>query len=175
MPARIHGARAVERDECAWVAHGSGLEEQLVHHAEHGSVRTHANRQRENGGASQQRMREPTPPGVPDVPAEKPFNRWPLPDLVAVFLNQSDVPKLAASSCDGLLSGHPARNQLLCLFMKMFLDLLREIIMEAAANQQFRQPIHDSPCIKTREIPSSILSKRDTSFFKCFAPADVNL
>src|SRR4030095_11877882 len=105
-----------------------------------------------------------------DVAAEKPLNGRPLPDLAAVLLDQRDFPKLAASDDDGLLSRHAKRNQLLGLLVKMLLDLFREITVEAAAQKQLLQPIHDSPGARTRVIPSSIVSKRDISFFRCFAP-----
>src|SRR6266403_3726521 len=56
----------------------------------------------------------------------------------------------------------PTSDQFLNLFFNMLPDLFRKFAVEPAARKQSLKPTHDSPRAKTRVIPSSIFSKRDT-------------
>ena len=105
----------------------------------------------------------------------KALNGWPLPDLAAVLFNQSYIPKLALSGVRCLFSRQAARHQLLNLLFEVFPNLFGKLVVELLPEEQSCEPTHDSPGAKTRVIPSSILSNRDTSCSRCFAPFVVSL
>ena len=111
---------------------------------------------------------------------------------------QRYVSKLAPCRGNGFFPWHPVRNRLLDLLFEVFANLFRQLFIEIATREQVLKPthaspavnerqcpvcsarsktqeIHDSPGAKTRVIPLSILSKRDTSSSRCVAPFAVSL
>jgi hypothetical protein len=60
----------------------------------------------------------------------------PLPDPAAVFFNQSYISKFPAGDGGSFLSGYAARNEFLDLFVEVLLNLVGELIVQAAAREQ---------------------------------------
>src|SRR5580658_6891070 len=87
----------------------------------------------------------------------------PLPRSAAVFFNQSHVAKLAPGSTLGFFRGHAARNEFRCLFFEVSANLFRKVVVDPLPQEPLPQPLHNSPGARTRAIPSSIHSNRDTS------------
>src|SRR5882762_3663832 len=106
---------------------------------------------------------------------KKVFEGGPAPHFAAVLLHPSYISKFPTGKGSSFLSGPADRNQFLDPFLKVRLNLFGKIVVQAATGKELLEPVHDSPRAKTRVMPSSIFSKRDTSCSKCLAPAAVNL
>src|SRR6266568_5471452 len=175
VPSRsLRRVGAEDHDHSAGIFDARGPQHPTAYHAEDRRVGCDSKGQRHDSHGRETRVLAEHAGAKSDI-HEKIFNRRPAPHGAAVFLRQRYIPKLAPRRVGGFLPRHTSRNQLLDLFFEVLLNLFGEIAVEAASRKQLFQPHHDSPGAKTRVIPSSIFSKRDTSCSKCFAPFAVSL
>jgi hypothetical protein len=74
--------------------------------------------------------------GVTNV-GEKAFDGRPALHRAAIFFHQSDISELAPGGVRGFCPGHTVRHQLFDLFFEVLAYFVGEIVVEAAAREEF--------------------------------------
>src|SRR5215471_5354857 len=105
---------------------------------------------------------------VPQV-LPKPVDPNPTPNLTAGFRYLRHVSKLAACHPQRFLLRHPGLYQ----FVGPLGDMRRNLLLNVVP--PLPEPTHDRTGFITRAMPSSIRSKLDVSFSRCFLPKAVTL
>src|SRR5260370_21640195 len=114
------------------ISYRQPLQYDLIDHTEDGSVGADTKSEGEDGDRGEPRVLAQHPQAIADI-RDKVLNGWPAPNGTAIFLDQGNIAKFAASSVRRLFPGHPARHQLLDLFFEVLPNLFREITLETAS------------------------------------------
>src|ERR1051326_1451129 len=99
----------------------------------------------------------------------------PAPNVVTLFLNPRQIPKVALRGPPGLLRRHSLPNQFVDLLCEMFLNFIGKVEVFAPARKKSAKPIHGRTGDSTQRTPSIICSKLASSRSRCFLPAAVML
>ena len=139
-----HGCLHVECNDARRILIRQRAQNHGIYDAEDGGVGANTEGEGQDGDGGEGGILAERAQGVANV-GEKALEGRPLPDFAAVVFDEGEIAEGAARGGGGFCAGHAARDEFLCFFFEVLLDLVGEIVVEAAAREEVLQPIHKLP------------------------------